>query len=51
MSLVSDSAIIVIGGMSSTSLYSEPVYMLDIYADEVVWTALGNTTGARPIGE
>ena len=50
MNLVSDT-VIIIGGMSSVSQYSSAVYMLDSSTDELVWSELGNTTGAQPHGQ
>jgi len=51
MTLVNDTVVVIIGGMTSSSQYSDAVYILDISADEIFWTDLGNTSIARPIGE
>jgi len=50
MTLVND-VVIIVGGMLSSSRYSEVVYSLEVTTDGMLWTELTNRTGAQPVGQ
>jgi len=51
MTMVNDSVVVIIGGMTSSSQYLHTVYFLEVGAGEVILTPLSNVTGAQPLGE